>query len=59
MKREYFIMLYMIFILAIMFIATFLIKEDIFFHHLNKFIIVWIVLSVYVGQYSMKFPKRF
>ncbi len=25
----------------------------------NKFIIIWLLIAYNVGQYSMKFPKRF
>jgi hypothetical protein len=59
MKREYFIALYLILIFVIIYVLGFLLEKEMFWYNLNRFIIVWILISVYVGQYSMRFPKKF
>lgn len=59
MKREYFGMLFMSVVLALILIAYYFFEETQVSDVISKFIIVWIILGFTVGQYSMKFPKRF
>jgi hypothetical protein len=59
MKREYFIGLFLLIFISIVIILTYSIDEHIVEDYLLKFIVVWLLLAIYIGQYSMKFPKRF
>ena len=58
MKREYFGMLFIILFGGIVIIAEQFIGEKVF-DYVGKFIIVWLMIAYQVGQYSMRFPKRF
>ncbi len=58
MKREYFGMLFIFTTLIIILSADYFIGESVW-DYLNKFIIIWILVAFYAGQYSMKFPKAF
>jgi hypothetical protein len=59
MKREYFLVL----LFAVFFIIYFTVEhffgEAIFDKYLRNYIIIWLLIPFYLGQYSMKFPKRF
>ena len=59
MKREYFGMLFFGVFVAGIFICNAIFSEEVVADKLSRFIIVWVVLGFSVGQYSMKFPKRF
>jgi len=59
MKREYFGMLFMLAVLALILIAYYFFEEAKVSDFISKFIIIWIILGFNVGQYSMKFPKAF
>jgi uncharacterized membrane protein YfcA len=59
MKREYFTGLFLVIFISIIIIATYTFDEQIVEENLLKFIVVWLLLAIYVGQYSMKFPKKF
>lgn len=59
MKREYFTGLFLVIFISIIIIATYTFDEKIVEEYLLKFIVVWLLLAIYVGQYSMKFPKKF
>ncbi len=59
MKREYFGMLFMLSFVAIFFIMVYLLGEETMTNYLSKFIVIWILVAYYIGQYSMKFPKAF
>lgn len=59
MKREYFGMIF-IFICVILIIGCgYIFGDEVVFDNLSRFIIVWILVGFYAGQYSMKFPKEF
>lgn len=58
MKREYFGMLFIILFGSIVIITEQFIGEKVF-DYVGKFIIVWIMMAYQIGQYSMRFPKRF
>jgi len=59
MKREYFGMLFMSIVLAIILIAYYFFEEKIVMDNISRYIIIWILVGFSVGQYSMKFPKAF
>ncbi len=59
MKREYIIGLFLIVFISIVLISSYAFSEQLVEEYLFKFIVVWLLLAIYVGQYSMKFPKRF
>lgn len=59
MKREYFTMLFMLTFVALIFIAGAVFGDEVVFDNLNRFIVIWILVGFYAGQYSMKFPKAF
>ncbi|RZL38463.1 MAG: hypothetical protein EOP00_28520 [Pedobacter sp.] len=59
MKREYFGMLFIIVFVALIFIAATIFGNEVVFDNLSRYIVVWILVAFYAGQYSMKFPKAF
>lgn len=59
MKREYFGMLFMLVFIASIFIAEYFLGEARVTNWLSTFIVIWVLLGFYVGQYSMRFPKAF
>lgn len=59
MKREYFGMLFLGVFVAITLICYYFFNEAIMTEYLSKYIVIWVLLGFYAGQYSMKFPKRF
>ncbi len=59
MKREYFAMLFIILFVASTFIADYFLDTETVKHYLNSFIVIWVLIGYYAGQYSMRFPKAF
>lgn len=59
MKREYFGMLFIIAFVALIFIAATILGDEVVFDNLSRFIVIWVLIGFYAGQYSMKFPKAF
>jgi len=59
MKREYFTGLFLIIFVSVIIILSYTIDEQLVEEYLLKYVVVWLLLAIYVGQYSMKFPKRF
>lgn len=59
MKREYFGMLFIIAFVALIFIAATIIGDEVVFDNLSRYIVIWVLIGFYAGQYSMKFPKAF
>ena len=59
MKREYFGMLFILVFVLLIFLAEYLFGEEKIEHYLSVFIVIWVLLGFYVGQYSMRFPKAF
>ncbi|CAM2906963.1 hypothetical protein [Flavobacterium frigoris] len=57
MKREYFGMLFLIVSVCSIFAFNYIFGEYIVQEHISKFIIIWILIAFFVGQYSMRFPK--
>ncbi|HNP33418.1 MAG TPA: hypothetical protein PKN96_09000 [Flavobacterium sp.] len=59
MKREYFGMLFILGCAVFVLLAFETFGEEKVQNILSRFIVIWILIGFYVGQYSMRFPKRF
>lgn len=59
MKREYFLVLLFVVFFIIYFTVEHFLGEAIFDKYLRNYIIIWLMIPFHLGQYSMKFPKRF
>ena len=59
MKREYFGMLFLVLSVVLILLTQYFFGEAKVMDKLSKFIVIWILIAFYAGQYSMKFPKRF
>ena len=57
MKREYFGMLFIVASVALIFGFGFIFGQEIVFAHISRYIVIWLLIAFYAGQYSMKFPK--
>jgi hypothetical protein len=58
MKREYILGIFLILVIGLIFSAESIFGEEKTYAVLNNYIVIWLMLAFYVGQYSMKFPKR-
>lgn len=59
MKREYFAMLFITISVGLVIVSDYLFGEETAKENMNKYVVIWLLIAFYVGQYSMKFPKRF
>lgn len=59
MKREYIGMIFILLVLAIIFIMAALFDQETVFANISRYIVIWLLIAFYAGQYSMKFPKKF
>lgn len=59
MKREFFGMLFIVLFVALSTLAEYLFGEELVMDKLRTYIVIWVLLGFFVGQYSMKFPKAF
>lgn len=59
MKREYFVMLFIAISVVLIIGAGYIFGDEAVFENINRFIVIWILVGFYAGQYSMKFPKAF
>ena len=59
MKREYFAMLFIAISVVLIIGAGYIFGDEAVFENINRFIVIWILVGFYAGQYSMKFPKAF
>ena len=59
MKREYFTGLFLVIFISVVIISSYIFNDQIVEEYLYKFVVIWLLLAIYIGQYSMKFPKRF
>jgi len=59
MKRELFAALFLMVFVGLYFLAVVILSEEEVMYYLSRFIVVWLLLAFYIGQYSMKFPKAF
>ena len=59
MKREYVGMICLLSTVIILIGGSYIIEQTKINEFVNKFIIVWLFIAYLIGQYSMKFPKKF
>lgn len=59
MKREYFGMIFILVCVVLIFLAEYIFGDEVLSANLSRFIVIWILIGFYAGQYSMKFPKGF
>jgi hypothetical protein len=59
MKREFVLAIFLILFVGIVFSAEYIFGEEKIMTILNNYIVVWFMIVYYLGQYSMRFPKRF
>ena len=59
MKREYFGMLFIIAFVTITFLIGDFFGDEKVENWLSRYIVIWVLLGFYAGQYSMRFPKAF
>lgn len=59
MKREYIGFIFILVTAISLISASYLFEQAQIDSIVNKFIIIWLLIAYYVGQYSMKFPKKF
>jgi hypothetical protein len=59
MKREYIGMIFMVVSVAIIFISGAIFDQEIVSAIISRYIVIWLLIAFYAGQYSMKFPKKF
>jgi hypothetical protein len=59
MKREFIAMIFMVVSITVILIAASIFGEEVVFDTISRYIVVWLLVAFYVGQYSMKFPKKF
>lgn len=58
MKREYVGMIFILGAVSLIIFPYYLFDFEVK-EYLSKFIVIWLLIAYYVGQYSMKFPKAF
>lgn len=59
MKREYIAMIFMVSAVALIFITGLIFGLEIVFAQISRYIVIWLLIAFYAGQYSMKFPKKY
>uniref|UniRef100_UPI004049DC6C hypothetical protein n=1 Tax=Flavobacterium sp. TaxID=239 RepID=UPI004049DC6C len=59
MKREYIGMIFLLVTVIILIGGSYIFEQTKIDNLVNKFIIIWLLLAYQIGQYSMKFPKKF
>lgn len=59
MKREYFGMIFIIVFVGLIFAAEYIFDEEAVWENLSRYIVIWLLIAYFAGQYSMKFPKAF
>ena len=59
MKRDYFGIIFILVSLALIFITSFIFDPEVVFKNISRFIIIWLLIAFYAGQYSIKLPKAF
>ena len=59
MKREYIGLIFILATVIILIGASYIFEQTDIDAIVNKFIIIWLLIAYSVGQYSMKFPKKF
>jgi hypothetical protein len=59
MKREYFTALFLFISVVLILTADYIFGSEIVVEKIHRFIVIWILLAFFLGQYSTKFPKAF
>ncbi len=59
MKREYVGLLSLAAFIGVILIAEYFLEDQVIIDVVNKYIGVWLFLFYCIGQYSMRFSKRF
>lgn len=59
MKREYVAFIFLLTSVIILIGAGYIFEQTKIDDIVNKFIIIWLIIAYQIGQYSMKFPKKF
>ena len=59
MKREYVGFIFLLTTVIVLIVASYVFEQTKIDDIVTKFIVIWLLIAYYVGQYSMKFPKRF
>lgn len=59
MKREYIGLIFILTTVIILIGASYIFEQTEIDNIVNKFIIIWLLIAYCIGQYSMKFPKKF
>ena len=59
MKREYVGFMFLLATVIVLIGASYVFEQTKIDDIVTKFIVIWLLIAYYVGQYSMKFPKRF
>ena len=59
MKREYVGFIFMLATVIIIIGAGYIFEEAKIEDSISKFIIIWLLIAYNIGQYSMRFPKKF
>ncbi|CAM3756314.1 hypothetical protein FLGE108171_13710 [Flavobacterium gelidilacus] len=59
MKREYVGIIFLLITVIILIGGSYIIEQTKIDGIVNKFIIIWLLIAYQIGQYSMKFPKKF
>jgi len=59
MKREYFTALFLIIFVVLILTAEYIFGSEVIEQNLYRFIVIWVLLVFFLGQYSTKFPKAF
>jgi hypothetical protein len=57
MKREYFGILFIVVSGGILFILENFVGENFVKDNCFRFLVIWLLIAFYLGQYSMRFPK--
>lgn len=52
-------MIFMVSAVALIFITGAIFGHEIVFANISRYIVIWLLIAFYVGQYSMKFPKKY
>ena len=59
MKREYIGLLFLLVTVIILISVSYIFEQAKVDDIVSKFIIIWLLIAYGIGQYSMKFPKKF
>ena len=52
-------MLFIFVLVGLIFLADYIFGYDRVLDFMKRFIVIWLLIAFYAGQYSMRFPKNF